>query len=211
MDNEKMLPEWKYRLQGFRGLNMPPKPKKPALLVIDMQRYFCDPAAPAYGLDFEAVLEQCSTLAKAFGKYRLPIFATRYYSKDDKDPTAKWWNSTLAKDSEWVELDPRLELPGGTVTLDKHLYGTFSSTDLDARLKKLGCDSVVVCGVMTDLCCETTAREAFQLGYTVYFIGDATATSDPVLHFSALATLAHGFAYLLTTDEIITLTEGNDV
>lgn len=205
-----MLPEWKYQLQGFRGLNPPPAPKKPALLVIDMQRYFCDQAAPAYGLDFESMLEPCNQLVKAFEKFGYPVYATRYYSKDDNDPTAKWWNSTLKKGSEWVELDSRLELPKSAITLDKHLYGTFSSTDLDARLKKLACDSVVVCGVMTDLCCETTAREAFQLGYTVYFAGDATATSDPILHFSALATLAHGFAYILTADEIIELLEGKN-
>jgi hypothetical protein len=44
----------------------------------------------------------------------------------------------------------------------------------------------------------------------VYFVGDATATSDPMLHFSALATLAHGFAYLVTADEVMTLLEGTD-
>jgi len=205
-----MPPEWKYELQGFRGLNPPPLPKKPALLVIDMQRYFCEPGGPAYGLDFEVVLEQCNSLTRAFGKRRFPVFATRYYSEGGNDPTVKWWGATLEKESEWVELDPRLELPPGAVVLDKHLYGTFTSTNLDARLKKLGCDSVVVCGVMTDLCCETTAREAFQFGYNVYFAGDGTATSDPLLHFSALATLAHGFAYILTVDEILELLGGKN-
>jgi nicotinamidase-related amidase len=211
MNDEKMLPEWKYLLQGLRGLNTPPRPKKPALLVIDMQRYFCEPDAPAYGLDFEIMLEPANALLDVFGKLKLPVFATRYFSKDEKDPTAKWWKSTLEKDSVWVALDPRLRLPSGTVVLDKHLYGSFSSTDLNKMLKKAGCDSVVICGVMTDLCCETTAREAFQHGYTVYFVGDATATSEPMLHFSALATLAHGFAYIVTVDEVIELLEENNV
>ncbi|MBU4031965.1 MAG: cysteine hydrolase [Candidatus Thermoplasmatota archaeon] len=205
--SEKLQPEWKYQLQGLRGLNPPPKLNKPALLVIDMQRYFCDPDAPAYGRDFDATVEPVQALVGAFGKLGLPVFATRYYSKDDNDPTARWWNATLEKDSPWVDVDPRIKLPPGSKVLDKHLYGTFSSTDLDERLKALGCDSVVICGVMTDLCCETTAREAFQLSYTVYFVGDATATSDYMLHFSALATLAHGFAFIVTVDDIIKLLE----
>jgi len=209
MNNEKMLPEWKYQLQGLRGLNPPPVPNKPALLVIDMQKYFCDPDAPAYGFDFELILEPINILIEAFNG--LPVYATRYYSKDGKDPTAKWWNAALEINSEWTALDHRLKLPFGAVLLDKHLYGAFSSTDLDKQLKKAGVDSVVICGVMTDLCCETTAREAFQLGYTVYFMGDATATSEPMLHFSALATLAHGFAYIVTVDEVIELLEGKNV
>jgi nicotinamidase-related amidase len=211
MNNEKMLPEWKYRLQGLRGLNPPPVPKKPALLVIDMQRYFCDPEGPAYGLDFEMMLEPANALLDVFGKLKSPVFATRYFSKDEKDPTVKWWNATLDKESPWVALDPRLNLPPKAKVLDKHFYGSFTATDLDLELKKAGCDSVVICGVMTDLCCETTAREAFQLGYTVYFVGDATATSEPMLHFSALATLAHGFAYIVTVEEVIELLEGKNV
>ncbi len=205
--SEKMVPEWKYALQGLRGMNPPPTPKKPALLVIDMQRYFCDPGAPAYGRDFELVMEPVQSLIDAFGKLELPVFATKYHSKDGTDPTVRWWGTTLEHDSPWTEIDPRIKLPDGTQVLGKHLYGTFSATDLDKRLRKLGCDSVVICGVMTDLCCETSAREAFQLGYTVYFVGDATATSDLMLHLSALATLAHGFAYIVTVDDMLELLE----
>ncbi|MDO9537457.1 MAG: cysteine hydrolase [Thermoplasmata archaeon] len=208
---EKLQPEWKYQLQGLRGLNEPPVPKKPALLVIDMQRYFCDAGAPAYSPDYEAVIEPAQKLIEIFGKLNLPVFATRYYSREGGDPTTRWWGATLDESSPFVDVDPRLNLPADSVVLDKHLYGTFSSTDLDLQLKKLGCDSVVICGVMTDLCCETTAREAFQLGYNVYFVGDATATKDPMLHFAALATLAHGFAYIVTVDNVLKLLEGKDV
>jgi nicotinamidase-related amidase len=208
MPDETMDPEWKFRLRGLRGLNPPPVPERPALLVIDMQRYFCDPEGPAYGRDFELALEPVNALASAFGGPGLPVVATRYFSKGGDDPTVRWWGATLPRESEFVDLDPRLELPPGSVTLDKHLYGAFSSTDLDKRLRKLACDSVVVCGVMTDLCCETTAREAFQLGYEVYFVGDATATSDYTLHVSALATLAHGFAHIVTVRDMLGLLGG---
>ncbi len=210
MTEEKILPEWKYQLQGFRGLNPPPVPKRPALLVIDMQRYFCDPAAPAYSLDFESAIEPCNTLIRKFEKLGFPVFFTQYYTRGEKDPTVRWWGASLDRDSEWVSLDTRLHVPKSATCLFKHTYGTFASTGLALELKELKCDSVVVCGVMTDLCCETTAREAFDRGFIVYFIGDATATSDPMLHFSALATLAHGFAFLLTAEEMLDLLEGKD-
>lgn len=209
MPDDEMHPEWKYQLSGLRGLDPPPVPERPALLVIDMQRYFCDPEGPAYSRDFELAIEPVRALATRFGELGLPVFATRYYSRGDDDPTVRWWGATLPRESPYVELDPRLGLPEGSVILDKHLYGTFSSTDLDGRLRRLGCDSVVVCGVMTDLCCETTAREAFQLGYEVYFVGDATATKDYTLHFAALATLAHGFAHIVTVREMLGLLGGD--
>jgi isochorismate hydrolase len=111
---------------------------------------------------------------------------------------------------KWAELDPRIIFPKGAQILDKSLYGTFASTDIDARLNKAGCDSVVICGVMTHLCCETTAREAFHHGYDVFFVADANATSSEKLHLGTLSALAHGFAYIVSADEIIELLGGKN-
>lgn len=195
--------DWKRQLQGFRGLRTPPVPEMPALLVVDMQRYFCEPGAPAYSRRFEDVIPNVQILIDTFAAIGQPVFATRYHSSSDSDPVVRWWDATLPR-SDWsVELDPRLKLTETTQTLDKDGYGAFSSTDIGQRLEDTGCDSVVICGVMTDLCCETTAREAFQSGYDVYFAGDGTATSDDFLHLSALATLAHGFAYIVEVDDIV--------
>ena len=199
--------DWKHQLQGLRGLRKPDKPKKPALLVIDIQKYFCTPDAPAYNPRFEAIIPQVQKLIDYFDKANLPIFATRYYSSSKQDPVARWWNTALPKDSEWFDIDSRLKFKNVTM-LDKDLYGTFSSTDIDEELVNAGCDSVVICGVMTDLCCETTAREAFQEGYNVLFAADGTATGSDLLHIGTLATLAHGFAYIIDTDNIINFIGG---
>jgi nicotinamidase-related amidase len=174
-------------------------------LIIDMQKYFCQPGAPAYSPRFEAAISPVQKLADEFAVAGHPVFATRYHSSSDRDPVVRWWETTLSTDDEYFDLDPRLKLEQTTEVLDKDLYGMFSSTDIDQRLKKAGRDSVVITGVMTDLCCETTAREAFQLGYDVYFSTDGTATNDEFLHIAALATLAHGFAYLVEVDEVIRL------
>ncbi len=196
--------DWKSELQGLRGLRKPEQPNKPALLVIDMQRYFCQEDAPAYSPRFESIIPQVQKLIDAFSELNYPIFATRYYSSDRQNPVVRWWNAELPKESEWFDIDSRLKL-GDAKILDKDLYGTFSSTSIDEKLRNAGCDAVVICGVMTDLCCETTAREAFQKGYDVLFAADGTATGSDLLHIGTLATLAHGFAYIIDTDNIIRL------
>ena len=200
---------WRNTIEGLLGSRDPPKPKSPALIVVDMQRYFLEDGAPAY-LDADHIIPKVQRLLDAFGNAGHPIFATRYSSAETDGPVEKWWNVRLEPDEIWAELDPRLAFPESTVILDKHLYGTFASTDIDARLKESGCDSVVICGVMTHLCCETTAREAFHHGYDVYFVADANATSSNEIHCSTLRALAHGFAYISGADEIAKLVEAKD-
>ena len=199
--------DWKSELNGLRGLRKPELPKKPALMVIDMQRYFCEPGAPAYNPRHEAIIPRIQSLIELFGRKNWPVFATRYYSSSHNDPVVRWWGTELARDSQWFGLDKRLGLERAAI-LDKDLYGTFSSTDIDTELRARNCDTVVICGVMTDLCCETTAREAFQEGYNVIFSADGTATSSDLLQLGTLAGLAHGFAYIMDIDEILELLEG---
>lgn len=66
----------------------------------------------------------------------------------------------------------------------------------------MGKKEVIVSGVMTNLCCETTAREAFVRGFRVFFSTDATATSSAELHDATLKNLAYGFTYLVDCKRI---------
>jgi nicotinamidase-related amidase len=201
--------DWREAIEGLPGSRKPPQPKKPTLLVVDMQRYFLEKGGPAY-LGAEEIIPNVQKLLSAFTKAKYPIFATKYSSSEFDGPIEKWWATRLEPDDRWAELDPRICYPEEAEILSKHLYGTFSATDLDSRLRNLGVDAVIICGVMTHLCCETTAREAFQQGYNVYFVADANATSGDDLHNAALITLAHGFAYVLDTEEMIILLGGEN-
>lgn len=75
-----------------------------------------------------------------------------------------------------VRLLPGLDPRSGEPVLRKTAHNAFTGTDLDERLRGQGVDEVVVCGIRTEQCCETTARIASDLGYRVRFILDATAT-----------------------------------
>ena len=62
--------------------------------------------------------------------------------------------------------------------IDKQLPGSFTNTELDGWLKQVGADTVSIAGYMTQVCCDTTARQAFHRGYKVEFLSDATGTLD---------------------------------
>jgi isochorismate hydrolase len=85
----------------------------------------------------------------------------------------------------------------------KTQYSAFFETDLDQILKKLKVSNILITGVLTHLCCETTAREAFMRNYDVFFVTDATASDKQQLHAASLRTLSDGFATLVTTNEVI--------
>ena len=201
--------DWRIVIQGLLGSREPPVPKRPALIVVDMQRYFLEEGAPAY-LAADRMFPRVQALVEAFSRSGHPIFITRYSSAKTDGPVERWWGVRLEPDDEWAELDPRISYPDSAAILDKSLYGTFSSTDIHTRLSEAGCDSVVICGVMTHLCCETTAREAFHHGYDVYFVADANATSTDEMHMATLRALAHGFAYVVSADDMIGLLEVSD-
>jgi thioredoxin reductase (NADPH) len=86
--------------------------------------------------------------------------------------------------------------------LVKSHYSAFCSTDLESWLRKQQCDTLVICGVQTHLCCETTAREAFMLDLAPVVVADACAAKDEELHLGALRNLAHGFSVIGTTDQL---------
>src|SRR6266516_3792644 len=70
-------------------------------------------------------------------------------------------------------------------------------------LRNVGRDTVIISGTLTNLCCGTTARQAYERGFQVVVGSDVTATNDPAVHEHELMTLRYGFARVLTTDEIV--------
>lgn len=97
--------------------------------------------------------------------------------------------------------------------IDKKLPGSFTDTELEDLLKKMGIDTVVICGYMTQMCCDTTARQAVHLGFSVEFLSDATGTRDVAnyagkisaeeLHNAILVTQAMRFSKVISTDDWI--------
>ena len=112
-----------------------------------------------------------------------------------------WWNAPIYQSDPSSRLDPRMDARGCAI-LRKSRYSAFAGTRLEKMLRKEGVRTVAIAGVMTHLCCETTARDAFMQDLGVAFLMDATATQDEALHLSSLRTLADGFAEVMTCREL---------
>jgi isochorismate hydrolase len=183
-----------------------------ALLVVDMQNAFIHPDGPIYLPAGAAIVDTVATIAHTFRKAGRPVFYTRHA----EDPAggnagmmARWWSNSSPQEGTWEAavfegLAPQL----GDVIIPKIRYSAFVATDLEPRLRQAGVEDIVVTGVMANLCCETTARDAFMHDYRVFFVADGTAAPSREFHRSSLLNLAYGFAYVLRGEEIITAVRG---
>jgi len=112
----------------------------------------------------------------------------------------KWWGDLIQYGSKDWELIKAIEPPDGDGILDKNRYSAFHETGLGDSLKSRKIEELVITGVLTNCCCETTARDAFVRDFRVFFVSDATATVDTDLHLASLKNLAFGFAHIVSTD-----------
>jgi isochorismate hydrolase len=164
------------------------------LLVIDMQYRFKEVAEP--------IIPNVTTLMKSCKSKGIQIIYTRHGYKDSAGEAGmmkKWWgNLTKYGTQEW-QIFEKLKPQNDASVIDKETYNAFFRTDLSERLEASGVNSIIICGVMTNCCCETTAREAFVRDYDVFFVADATQTINEELHLASLRNLAYGFAYIVDT------------
>jgi isochorismate hydrolase len=192
-------------LQEFRRrhANLTLKHESSALLVLDVQDYFFEKASHAFIPSSPAILPNIIKLVERYSTHNLPIIFTRHHNTpNDAGMMATWWKDLINPEIPGGQLVADLDTSGGVV-LDKHQYDAFYETPLLDILHVKRIRQVVICGVMTHLCCETTARSAFMQGFEVFFSVDGTATYTQAFHQSALLNLSHGFAVPLLIEEVL--------
>ncbi|MEX2803557.1 cysteine hydrolase family protein [Streptococcus sp. H31] len=141
-----------------------------ALLIIDVQKdYFhlgkCELVRP------EEALIQINRLETLFLKRNLPILYIQHIKKnEDAD--------FFAENSEGAELHPSLNLQKEALVITKHFPNSFLGTGLDDKLQALEVGQLVIAGMMTHMCVDSTVRAAKEKGYQPIVISDATATKD---------------------------------
>ena len=174
-----------------------------ALLVIDMQRHFCDRGSSFFVPKSDVLAEKLRDLVESFGSCNRPIIFTRHIDSDKEgNLMLRWWSEKIREDDPMSEVVDTLDVSKGT-TVIKHQYDGFLNTDLEDILRRKNVRQVVICGVLTNLCCETTARSAFMRGFEVYFVEDGTATFSKEMHEAALLNLSYGFAIPATIKSVI--------
>ncbi|WP_224044489.1 cysteine hydrolase family protein, partial [Paraburkholderia unamae] len=110
-------------------------------------------------------------------------------------------------------LYPELECAAGDEYVRKTRFSAFiqGSSDLHERLAARGVDTVIVTGTVTNVCCESTARDAMMLDYKVHFVADANAARTDEEHNTTLANMLIWFADVRSTQELMTLIEAAPV
>jgi len=176
-----------------------------ALLIVDMQKRFLTMAdAP--------VISNITKLLYHFRFHSEPtIFTQHGHTKAELTPpfknqlVQKWGpDGSIAVGSADWELIPDISaLVGASPVIAKNTYDAFINTDLARILEEENVVRVLVVGVMTDCCCDTTARSSFNRGYETWLVSDACASADERHHLAGLQAFEFAFGKVLTTEEVL--------
>ena len=197
---------WEKEIKPYNLHKMKPKFSTSCLLVIDMQNFFLDPKSSTFTQGGLAVISNIAKLINAFRKKKLPVIYTAHVHKDKKldgGILAWWWEGMVIENTKDAEIHPDLTPLPEEKIIYKHRYSAFYNTDLEINLRCLKITDLVVTGIMSNLCCESTVRDAYFRDYRTFFLLDATGTVNEDLHLATLKNLAFGFAYVTTAEDIL--------
>lgn len=195
---------------------------KTALLVIDMQRGFLEPGAPSEVAQARAIVPNINRLAAQLRRLGgLVAFSRAQFGRGENEGWPSFFDhvvapalserifDALAEGSPSGELWPDLEVAPGDIVFPKRRYSAFArhSSDIETALVERGIDTVLVAGTMTNFCCDSTARDAMQLGYKTIMVSDANAARSDAEHSAALLTFLVGFGDVRPADEVIAMIE----
>ena len=183
-------------------------PASTALVVIDMQRDFIDPDGFGATLGnnvtpLQAIVPAVARLIRTFRKAGLPVIHTRECHRPDMSdcPPAKLNRGSpslrigdagpmgriLIAGEPGAEIVPELAPAPREAVIDKPGKGAFHATSLESELKQRGIQSLVFAGVTTEVCVQTTMREANDRGYECLLAEDATESYFPEFKAATLA------------------------
>jgi ureidoacrylate peracid hydrolase len=200
------------------GLSAWIAPGRTAVLVIDMQVDFASPQGVlgGYGVDMSVVepalaaAERLVADARAAG---VPVIFVGLFTTPQNDSPA--WNERMRRRGGDPDTDAALCRAGtggaefygpqpleGELVIEKARYSGFLGTDLDARLKALDLDTLVVAGLTTECCVDSTVRDAFNLDYHVFVVADACAAYEADIHAASLKVMELNSAILTDTSAV---------
>jgi nicotinamidase-related amidase len=196
---------WLEKISPFNTHEMQFNPGRSALLVVDMQKFFLDPASPSFTCGGLAILPKLKELIQAFRHVNLPVIFTRHVHHPgllDAGLMGWWWQGMCLEGTPESEVHPALAPQPGEKEILKHRYSAFYNTDLETILRCMKIEDLVITGIMTNMCCESTARDAYFRDYRVFFLADGTGSITEEMHLASLLNLAFGFAWVTTAGAI---------
>jgi ureidoacrylate peracid hydrolase len=190
-------------------------PARTALINVDLQACFVEgsPLASPDGLELVTRINRLAAICRAAD---MLVVHTRGWMRPDGSNLGVMGElvppfivALYTEGADAAELHPAVDVDDRDVVLNKPRYGAFHGTDLEMVLRTRGVDTVIVSGIATNVCCDTTAREAAQRDFRVFFLSDGTATKEMAgvpaeeLQRATCASLSMVFAQIVTMDEMI--------
>ena len=208
-------------------IDWPLDPARTALINVDLQNVFVE------GFDISAtdgpeVVQRLNKLSRVCRDHGMMVIHTINEIRADgsnrgvaSEVVTAYLQSTgtnrkggISAGSDGAKLHDSLEVEPSDVLLSKPRYGSFTGTDLDLILRTNNIEAVIIGGIATIVCCDTTAREANQRDYKVFFLSDGTGNhgmqglSAEVIKDATLAAVRLAFGQVLTVDETIAKIKG---
>ncbi len=201
------------RLHWFDALD----PKRTALIVIDMQSTFCEPGSPAEVAPSREIVTPINQLTRELRKKKVPVFwvlhaNTHLGDKSDwevffnnvvnDDVRARTMDSlTPGKQAVWKDLQTAPE----DIVIVKNRYSALiaGSSTLEPMLRNYGIDTLLIAGTKTNVCCESTGRDAMMLDFKVVMLSDCCAALSDDEHQATLETFIQQFGDVMTSGEAL--------
>lgn len=193
-------------------------PATTALIVIDMQNHFIDLIPTCRG-----IVPNINSIAQALrnaggtvawvqathtdtGRSAWPMFFENFVGKEQ----AVDIRSKLAPGSQGHALFDELDVQPSDLIVPKDRFSALiqGASNLEAELRARNIESVIITGTNTNVCCESTARDAMMLDFRTFMVEDANAAFTDAEHVAGLITVAQVFADVLTTREMLALIQG---
>jgi nicotinamidase-related amidase len=181
---------------------------KTALVVIDMQKGIVAMDRKLEPYSASEVVANVSKLVKKFRELRMAVFLVHVASIDGRDMLRPivdqqfQWGSSQ-RPADWAEFVEEIKPTEKDIIITKRQWGAFYGTELDLQLRRRGIETIVLCGVSTNLGVETTARDAYQRGYNQIFVIDAMAANSKDAHEATLKFIFPRIGLLRTTAQVL--------
>ncbi|MGH6634074.1 cysteine hydrolase family protein [Sphingopyxis sp.] len=199
-----------------RGRSIRPPAKivadRTALVVIDMQNFFLDPSVPIAVPNGAALVARINRLVGIMRTAGVPVIWVQHGYPPSQEPVADprhdkgaAFRAALAIGKPGYELAPELDALPGDLRVSKQTVSALhprSECDLGRILREQETETIVIAGIETNVCCETTARDAHQHDFSVIIAADGTGAMTTSEHDAALLNLSLWFAEVHTIDEI---------
>ncbi len=190
---------------------------KMALVVVDMQNVFCQPGGALEIAASRDTAGNINRLAAACRDAKIPVIWIRSYHPAGGADWRMFFDYFISPERGRLAAEQlREDNPGSAIysemvvapsdyVVSKNRYSCFipGSSTLERLLRSLKRDTLIICGTRSNVCCESTTRDAMMLDFKVLFVSDGTSAMSAEEHQATLDTLAQSFADVMTTDEVI--------